>query len=371
MNSSLQLGPLFPLWLALAVVCNLLTFKDKLNSLMAMRLRRKHKIQSNAEEDVDDSASSTLLDLPDLPIDIILSKLSPQTLAVAASVCKELREKCSADHMWQPHVQGKWGAIAGDSAFEEWKHNCKGLTNSHVNPSRSEDPSPPCKSRIIWPLSCMWSPWEKSPAYLPQKMDGISNAYMKWYATLETGTYWFSAQIYNREHGHAGFLLSCYDAELCYDRQTDTFKARYPPHGSCSPFLEEGISWDRVRKPPVSTTAHELYRSFSLKDLRPDDHIEVQWRRNKRFPYGWWYGVVGHLTVCDKDSRYCNCHLDDMVWLEFNQYPPESRWRRTGLQRNMHTEKGDDTEGFYAGVRKLSLDEASSWMRMWPTEPLE
>lgn len=29
------------------------------------------------------------------------------------------------------------------------------------------------------------------------------------------------------QNGHVGFLLSCYDAELSYDPQTDTFKAKY------------------------------------------------------------------------------------------------------------------------------------------------
>ena len=61
---------------------------------------------------------------------------------------------------------------------------------------------------------------------------------------------------------------------------------RYPPHGSCSLLVEEGVPWQRLRAPPVSATAHELYLSESLDDLRPGDHVEVQWRRSKKFPYG-------------------------------------------------------------------------------------
>lgn len=29
------------------------------------------------------------------------------------------------------------------------------------------------------------------------------------------------------QNGHVGFMLSCYDAKLCYDPRTDTFQARW------------------------------------------------------------------------------------------------------------------------------------------------
>lgn len=32
--------------------------------------------------------------------------------------------------------------------------------------------------------------------------------------------------LYLLQNGHVGFMLSCYDAELSYDPQTDTFQAR-------------------------------------------------------------------------------------------------------------------------------------------------
>lgn len=38
--------------------------------------------------------------------------------------------------------------------------------------------------------------------------------------------------------------------------------------------------------PPVDTPSYELHISDSLFDLKPGDHIEIQWRRNKEFPYG-------------------------------------------------------------------------------------
>lgn len=50
--------------------------------------------------------------------------------------------------------------------------------------------------------------------------------------------------------------------------------------------IEESIHWDRLRAPPVDTPAHDLHISDCLNDLKPGDHIEIQWRRSKEFPYG-------------------------------------------------------------------------------------
>lgn len=50
--------------------------------------------------------------------------------------------------------------------------------------------------------------------------------------------------------------------------------------------IESGISWERLRASPVDTPPHVLHISDCLNNLRPGDHIEIQWRRNKEFPYG-------------------------------------------------------------------------------------
>ena len=64
---------------------------------------------------------------------------------------------------------------------------------------------------------------------------------------------------------------------------------RYPPHGRRTMVIEEGVKWERLRAPPVDTPAHELHISDCLNDLRPGDHIEIQWRRSKENPYGVYY----------------------------------------------------------------------------------
>ena len=62
---------------------------------------------------------------------------------------------------------------------------------------------------------------------------------------------------------------------------------RYPPHGRRAMAIETSVPWERLRAPPVETPPHDLHISDCLHELCPGDHIEIQWRRNKEFPYGW------------------------------------------------------------------------------------
>ena len=50
--------------------------------------------------------------------------------------------------------------------------------------------------------------------------------------------------------------------------------------------MEENIEWDRLRMPPIDVSSHVLHISDCLDDLKPGDHIEIQWRKTKDYPYG-------------------------------------------------------------------------------------
>ncbi|VAH85814.1 unnamed protein product [Triticum turgidum subsp. durum] len=115
----------------------------------------------------------------------------------------------------------------------------------------------------------------------------------------------------------------------------------------------------------------DFHASACLEDLRPGDLFEIQWRKNKDFPYDWWYSVVGHLEPCNANEHLCRCHEDDTIMLEFKHYAAGSRWRQTTVSRKDHREKGDETDGFYGGIRKLQTkDEISTWRRFWPVDVL-
>ncbi|KAG6468042.1 hypothetical protein ZIOFF_072608 [Zingiber officinale] len=118
---------------------------------------------------------------------------------------------------------------------------------------------------------------------------------------LEAEAKFFNSTTEEAIHGHLGFMLSCYDAEVSYDGRTDTFLARYPPHGRKTVVIE-AVEWDRLRPPPMDTPAYDLHISNCLNDLQPGDHIEIQWRRNKEFPYGWQSNHIVALKVLFKSQ---------------------------------------------------------------------
>ncbi|CAL0315836.1 unnamed protein product [Lupinus luteus] len=315
---------------------------------------------------VEDTQNMSVFDLPELVLECILERLSPSSLCQMAGVCRSLRERCVSDHLWGRHMKQKWGRIIGPVAYREWKW--------HVASKRSVGSAGHGKQRNFMRLVSF--PWMRvkvdannsSKQFSPPPADSI----MAWYLALENGSFWFPAQVYNGEDGHAGFMLSCYDAELSYDPHTDTFRARYPPHGRSAVSIEHAIPWERLRAPPVDTPPYDLHISDCLNDLHPGDHIEIQWRRNKEFPYGWWYGVVGHLEPCDGNENYCGCQSSDTVVLEFNQFTPDSRWRRTTISRKDHRVEGNEADSFYGGIRKIKNEnEIFIWKNLWPSEVLD
>ncbi|CAL5425481.1 unnamed protein product [Camellia sinensis] len=275
-------------------------------STMAM----KKKTPSSKVENVEETTEMCVLDLPELILESILERLPANGLCSMASVCNSLRDKCSSDHLWERHMKQKWGRIIGPAAHRKWQwHTASRKDCGFLD--RSQRRGLIKSLSQLWPLSLIRSNFDnisKRNSSLP--VDSI----MSWYIALETGKFWFPAQVYNRENGHVGFMLSCYDAELCYDPHTDTFQARYPPHGRRPVALENCVTWDRLRAPPIDTSPHDLHNSDCLNELCPGDHIEIQWRRNKEFPYGWWYGVVGHLESCDGSDNYCSCHESGAQW---------------------------------------------------------
>lgn len=329
---------------------------------------KKKSIALRVENVEETEEEMSVLDLPELVLECILERLPPDGLCRMASVCRSLRDRCVSDHFWEKHMKQKWGQVIGPAAHREWQWHIASRKDSSNLELGKQKGLMRYVSRL-WPLIRIWSKLDNSSK---QRSSLPVDSVMSWFLELESGRFWFPAQVYNRENGHVGFMLSCYDAELSYDSRTDTFQARYPPHGRRAVAIENGVSWERLRAPPVDTTPHDLHVSDCLHELHPGDHIEIQWRRNKEFPYGWWYGIVGHLESCDGNENYCRCHHSDMVVLEFNQYTPGSRWRHTIINRKDHREEGNEADGFYGGIRKLCSNiEISTWKRLWPNEVLE
>ncbi|WCJ33386.1 F-box family protein [Euphorbia peplus] len=314
-----------------------------------------------------EETQTSLLDLPELALDCILERLSPTGLCSMAGVCSSLREKCVSDHFWVKHLNSKWGKLIGDVAFNEWQWSLSSAKRPVLDDQMSDQSGLLTLLAAILPFS-----WIKpcSETRIKPRTCLPNDSIMALYLSLERGNFWFPAQVYNRENGHVGFLLSCYDAQISYDSQKDTFQARYSPYGRR--MIEDSIKWNRLRAPPVDTSANDLHISDCLNDLKPGDHVEIQWRRSKEFPYGWWYAMVGHIESCDGNEHHCTCHSSDIVALEFKQYPFGSRWRQTLINRKEHEEEGNEADGFYGGIRRLQKEEEiSTWKQLSPNEIFE
>ncbi|KAL3632572.1 hypothetical protein CASFOL_025556 [Castilleja foliolosa] len=316
------------------------------------------------EEVIKEKTSENfLLDLPDLPLDCILERLSHLDLYSLSRVCYSLRQKCTSDHLWEKHLNKKWGGVIGDAAFSEWQCQIASKRTHKLLHCKSQK-KVQFFSRFFYFFG--FKSGEKSDLRSSLPVSSVMTCYL----ALENGKFWFPAQVFNRENGHIGFVLSCYDARLSYGSTTDNFIARYRAQGRS--VIEEGIEWDRIRGPTIDTPSNVLHLTDCLDDLKPGDHIEVQWRRNKEFPYGWWYGVVGHLESCFANKFTCHCHINDTVILEFKQYSPGSRYRKTMISRKDHREVGNEADGFYGGIRKLyKKEEVAKWKELWPNCILE
>lgn len=324
-----------------------------------------------SSKNIETTTTRSLLDLPDLAIESILEKLEPADLCTMACVSTSLKDICMSDFLWKRHMKEKWGRIIGSAAQREWESwiaTQKESGNFFFDGGEGKGVLMTCLAKL-WP-EIVFNGKRKQMKVSCEPTSDCS--IVSFYRALETGKFWFPAQVFNRENGHVGFIMSCYDAELCYDSHTDTFEARYPPHGTRAVAVESGVTWERLRAAPVDGSPHDLLISENLNNLRPRDHIEIQWRRNKQFPYGWWYGVIGHLESCDGNATYCQCHTSDTLVLEFKQYAPGSRWRHMTIDRKDHQEEGNEAEGFYGGIKKLyNKDDISMWQQFWPAGILE
>lgn len=161
-----------------------------------MSLKRKSSLSSKVEN-VEEMGEISFLDLPDLVLDYILEMLPPDALCSMTGVCPSLRDRCMSDHLWEKHMKQKWGNLIGQAAYREWQWHIASKTDlGNLKQGKQRG-----LMRILslgWPFS--WIIRSKvgdinSKQRSPLPVDSI----MAWYIALETGKFYFPAQVYNRE----------------------------------------------------------------------------------------------------------------------------------------------------------------------------
>lgn len=168
-----------------------------INRIPSKMSTKKLALTSNAsvEKTICENGGMSVLDLPELALDCILERLPPAGLCSMAGVCTSLRERCMSDHLWERHMKKKWGRIIGPAAYRQWQ--------LHIASRKDLGSCQQGKKKglmrllsIFWPSSLISSKIDDSGK---QRTSLPVNSIMSWYLALETGRFWFPAQVYNRE----------------------------------------------------------------------------------------------------------------------------------------------------------------------------
>jgi hypothetical protein len=172
----------------------------------------KRKRPAAKVESAEGTGEPSVLDLPELAIDCILAKLPPAELRNMAAVCRSMRDRCQSDHLWESHMSRKWGSVLGTAAREEWR--------SYLSSSTAPGGGTSCGSagsakhrRWLAALSCVCP----VVSWMRPRADGgagrsagpvLDDSVMSWYLHMESGKFWFPAQVYNREVLQFHFIIA-------------------------------------------------------------------------------------------------------------------------------------------------------------------
>lgn len=135
----------------------------------------------------------SLLDLPESTLDFILKYLSPIDLCTMSEVCVSLKERCQSDHFWEKHLKNKWGRVIGDLVYKEWEWHIRIAKEANfLNRSTNQSGSMGSFSGV-WPNLYLGSYLEDRKVLNGQRSN---NFFMSMYFSLESGRFWFPAQVY-------------------------------------------------------------------------------------------------------------------------------------------------------------------------------
>nr|KYP48935.1 F-box protein At2g32560 family [Cajanus cajan] len=152
-----------------------------------------------------------------ITLDFILKLLSPIDLCKMSKVCVSLKGRCQSDDFWKNHIKEKWGRVIGEAVYKEWEWHITIAKQGNLLNQRTNNQIRSLGSfNGVWPNLHLRSYLEDHKVLNGQRSN---NFFMSLYFSLDSGIFWFPAQVYKG--------LMVHNALVSYDSQSDTFQARY------------------------------------------------------------------------------------------------------------------------------------------------
>lgn len=174
------------------------------NTQMTSNMTKKKKVNKSTTYSSENSKTTTtttknpcLLDLPDLVLETILEKLEPSDLSTMACVSTSLKDISLSEFLWKRHMKEKWGRIIGSAAQREWESHIATQKESRNYFFDGGEGGFLVKylSKLM-PVVVFKSSFNGKRNQMELSSD---SSIVSFYRALETGKFWFPAQVFNRE----------------------------------------------------------------------------------------------------------------------------------------------------------------------------
>jgi hypothetical protein len=194
-----------------------------------------------------------------------------------------------------------------------------------------------------------------------------------------TGTFSCIVDVFDREK-KLGFAMAAMAARVSYQAHGDHYETRYIsasvipleviPRSESHRLRFCPTSAQSLLGPPICSLDHQPnlefypYKVFEgFGALVVGKGVELQWKMQRRSPFGWWYGRLERLER-DQDGRTA------VASICFEHFPVGSRWYRLQVRFGDSSIRDCSFGGYTGGIRPVTDVEHKRWMCYFPREPV-
>ncbi|KAI9004770.1 hypothetical protein BC832DRAFT_558187 [Gaertneriomyces semiglobifer] len=309
--------------------------------------------------------TSPLLELPHIPLHIIIWNLPAPALAQLSATCKTLRELCTHERFWKRLCLKDWPWFFWTGTCEYWDGAVDGLEAADVRPNwdglHEDEVGRHRTKKCLGVHVPTRNPYHQLPesfhqAYIKialgrytgilQAINSLTNRQMSAFTGLGTYDYQTSEMVISYRPGvisryrrgdmillrqrrqsdeywdmHEDAVTGLRNAAESGEDYSNRMRYRYKPH-----YVDESFALpqerSRLRRIPETLLKYDP-REIYFNDLyakngadgkwpafKPGDDVEVQWRSGIDGEWAWWKGNVAHVNVHRQSDDYDSEDLD-------------------------------------------------------------